>query len=91
MHTPVITLVITQVMILVITVITQVITILGADRSNALLRLMTRDGRLHPGLAPVVSGPVVNSEAGHHTPPDELKRMHAIAAGASIPGGSPFL
>ena len=42
---------------------------LGARRCNALLRAMTRHGRLHPGLAPPVSGEVVNSERGEVTSP----------------------
>ena len=50
---------------------------LGADASlaNAALRAATRDGRLHPGLAPPVSGPTVNSEAKERTPPAEIARM----------------
>ena len=36
----------------------------GARRAAALLRALTRNGRLHPGLAPAVEGPVVASESG---------------------------
>jgi hypothetical protein len=44
-------------------------------QAGAVLRLATRHGRLHPGIAPKVAGPVVNSEAWELTPPDELRRM----------------
>ena len=70
----------------------QLISILGgAERANALLRLMTRHCRLFPGLAPTVSGPIVNSEAGEHTSREEVKRMRAIANGALAKSSSPFL
>lgn len=32
--------------------------------ARALLRLMTRDGRLHPGLAPLLAGEFVSGERG---------------------------
>ena len=48
---------------------------LGVERACALLRLVTRHGRLHPGLAPKVEGPTVNSEKGAVTPAHELRRM----------------
>ena len=48
---------------------------LGVACTCALLRLVTRHGRLHPGMAPKVEGPSVNSEAWEHTPPEELRRM----------------
>jgi hypothetical protein len=73
------------------TIRSQLHAVLGADRANVLLRLLTRDGRLHPGLAPPVSGPVVDAEAGQHTSREERERMRAIAAGAAVKGGSPFL
>ena len=52
---------------------------LGARRCNALLRAMTRHGRLHPGLAPPVSGAVVNSERGELT---SLATYEALVYGA---------
>ena len=64
---------------------------LSSVRGGALLRLMTRDGRLDPGLAPPVAGPVVNAEAGEQTPPKEIERMRAIAAGKAEAGSSPFM
>ena len=51
------------------------ITDLGVECTCALLRVVTRHGRLHPGIAPKVEGPIVNSEASDYTPKDELKRM----------------
>jgi len=51
----------------------------GGAAVRALLAAMTRDGRLHPGLAPPVEGPVVSGEMGRGefkvTPPEELARM----------------
>eukprot|EP00966_Prymnesium_polylepis_P317613 7337819-Prymnesium_polylepis.1 len=61
----------------------------GEKKTNALLRLATRHGRLHPGLAPQLDGPVVNSEGGEFTPPDELARM--MASGDPSKSKSPFL
>ena len=50
----------------------ELIALLGsASLANALLRAMTRDGRLHPGLAPSVGERVVNSEAGQISPLEE--------------------
>lgn len=46
---------------------------LGVERACALLRVVTRHGRLR--LALRVEGPVVNSEAWQQTPEDELERM----------------
>lgn len=48
---------------------------------DALLHLIVRDGRLHPGLAPPVEGTIVSSEAGDLTPPDELARLFATDGG----------
>ena len=65
--------------------------------ANALLRLMTRHGRLHPGLAPPVEGPIISAEAGQQTPPEEIANMRrVVAAEGSGPGeatgmASPFL
>ena len=43
----------------------ELIALLGSGRkANALLRAMTRDGRLHPGLTPPLGTRVVNSERG---------------------------
>ena len=43
----------------------ELIALLGsAAKANALLRAMTRDGRLHPGLTPPLGERVVNSERG---------------------------
>ncbi|KAL1496580.1 hypothetical protein AB1Y20_014185 [Prymnesium parvum] len=61
----------------------------GEERANALLRLLTRDGRLYPGLAPKVEGPIVNSEASEMTPPEELARMMSSDDPEASP--SPFL
>ena len=50
-----------------------------SDQSRPLktgaLRLATRDGRLHPGLAPPVEGEVVASERGDLTPEEEVARV----------------
>jgi len=49
---------------------------LGSSASvGALLRAMTRDGRLYPGLAQPIEGPVVNSEKGDVTPDKVLARL----------------
>ena len=48
---------------------------LGVEKACALLRVVTRHARLHPGIAPRVEGPVVNSEAWQETPPDEWRRL----------------
>ena len=53
-----------------------------AARANALLRAMTRDARLHPGLAPPLDGPVVGTDEAQLTPADEVERM---VAGGWIP------
>jgi len=47
----------------------------GLKSTCALLRAMTRHGRLHPGIAPPVTGPVVNSEKAQSTPSEELHRL----------------
>jgi predicted NAD/FAD-binding protein len=48
-----------------------------AERANALLRAMTRDGRLHPGRAPPLKGPVVGTDELEVTPAwaDEVEQM----------------
>lgn len=53
----------------------------GVDGTCALLRAMTRHGRLHPG-PPEVGGAdeVVNSEAKQVTPPDQVARMLGATA-----------
>lgn len=49
------------------------------ERVHALLRAMTRHGRLRGnGLAPPVRGPVINSEASEATPIDEVRRLMAV-------------
>ena len=58
----------------------ELMAILGTPRANALLRCISRDGRLHPGLAPAVEGPIVNSEKEQYTPRDEAERLWADAA-----------
>jgi hypothetical protein len=45
---------------------------LGAELACVVLRVATRHGRLYPGLAPPITGPVVNSESGDTTPFDQL-------------------
>ena len=54
----------------------ELIAVLGEDGASALIRMSSRDGRLHPGLAPFRSegSPFINSEKGGWTPPDELRR-----------------
>ena len=42
---------------------------------STLLRLITRHGRLCPGLAPKVTGPIVSSEAGDITPAAEVAKL----------------
>ena len=66
---------------------------LGPRTSSALLRSLTRDGRLHPGLAEPIDGPVVNSERAERTSDEDFERMMAIGAGRwpSETGRSPFL
>ena len=59
----------------------------GADVTCAVMRLATRHGRLSPGLAPRIEGPVVNSEKSDHTPLAELNRMMESGGKAQ----SPFL
>ena len=61
----------------------------GGAVTNALLRAMTRHGRLHPGLAPTIEGPTVNSEKSQLTPPDELARMMESRGASDC--GSPYL
>ena len=50
----------------------------NAAASQALLRQMTRDGRLSPGMAPTVAGPVVLSENGDLTPEADVKRLFGL-------------
>ena len=59
------------------------VNLLGAPRANALLRAMTRDGRLHPGLAPKLKGKVTGTEEQQLTPTEDLRRLKA-ARGASF-------
>ena len=54
----------------------ELIALLGsAEAAHELLRAMTRDGRLYPGLAPRVpaGARVVNSELGQLSPPEEYQ------------------
>ena len=56
----------------------ELIALLGSvAAANALLRLVSRDGRLSPGLAPPVAGDVVNSEKGGTTPAAEVESWFA--------------
>ena len=57
----------------------------GSRAACVVLRMATRHGRLHPGLAAPIRGPVVNSEKDGLTPPDELERM------LCAPESSPYL
>ena len=50
------------------------ISLLGAETANALLRGLARDGRLHPGLAPKLSGEVVGTHDHAFTSGRELQR-----------------
>lgn len=58
---------------------------LGVAKACALLRVVTRHGRVHPGLAPQVEGPAVNSEAWELTPPAEVDRMMSTDGRADSP------
>ena len=49
--------------------------VLDAPRANALLRCMTCDGRLHPGLAPPLRGAVTGTEERLVTPPEEVREV----------------
>ena len=60
---------------------------MGIERACALLRVVTRHGRLHPGLAPRIDGPLVNSEACQYTSNEEWRRM--LESDGQAP--SPFL
>ena len=60
---------------------------IGVEKACALLRVVTRHGRLHPGIAPKVEGPVINSEKWELTPEAELQRMLSSDGRAE----SPFL
>ena len=55
----------------------------GVGAVHTLLRLMTRDGRLFPGLAPAVDGPVVSAEPRRGTlrctPPEQVQHFRAKA------------
>ena len=50
------------------------IMVLGVARANALLRLMTRHGRLHPGLAPKLGGAVVGTDEHNFSSVGELRQ-----------------
>lgn len=55
----------------------------GGGAVRTLLHSMTRDGRLHPGIAPPVMGPVVSAEPRRGdlrtTPPEQMERLRAEA------------
>jgi hypothetical protein len=55
----------------------------GGGAVRTMLRLMTRDGRLYPGMAPPVEGPVVSAEPRRGdlrtTPPDQMELLRAEA------------
>ena len=56
----------------------ELMSVLGAAGANALLRLMVRDGRLFPGLAPKLDpNDYVNSEASQLTPNEEVAQWFA--------------
>ena len=56
----------------------ELMAVLGGGRIvNALLRLVSRDGRLYPGLAPKTGDDYVNSEKGVQTPLSEVERWFA--------------
>jgi hypothetical protein len=59
---------------------TELMGLLGDEVANALLRSVTRDGRLHPGLAAPVVGRVLNSEKQQYTPEAEAEAAFANAA-----------
>ena len=61
----------------------ELMSVLGARCTNALLRAISRDGRLYPGLAPKVEGPIINSEKSQYTPREEAERLFAAAAAAA--------
>ena len=68
----------------------ELMSFLGGRTTNALLRAMTRDGRLYPGTHPKVEGPVVNADHGEDfTPADELARM--LEGNGARDCGSSFL
>lgn len=63
----------------------ELIGLLGSSvAANALLRMIARDGRLSPGLAPPIEGDVVNTEKGVMTPDEEVTRWFA-RRGARVP------
>lgn len=56
----------------------ELIAVLGVPFASALLRGLTRDGRLYPGLAlPIDPANYVNSEKGKNTPPEQVARWFA--------------
>ena len=58
---------------------------LGAQTACALLRAVVRGGRLHPGLAPEIRGPTVNTEKGERTPLHEVRELLAGVLGKRLP------
>ena len=50
---------------------------LGAPLACAVMRVACRHGRLHPGLAPPLEGPVVNAEVGQQSAPDDVRAVIA--------------
>ena len=52
----------------------------GGVAARLLLRIMTRDGRLNPGLAPPVPDEYVASERGDVTPAEEVARLEREVA-----------
>ena len=63
----------------------ELIGLLGSSvAANALLRMIARDGRLSPGLAPPIEGDIVNTEKGVMTPDEEVTRWFA-RRGARVP------
>ena len=52
---------------------------LGGKATSALLRSLTRHGRLHPGIAPRIGHDMVNSEKGGFSPQDQVPEV-AVAS-----------
>ena len=67
----------------------ELMALLGGAATNALLRMVSRDGRLSPGLAPAVEGETVNSEKGAMTPAEEVHRWFARRHAAGTPVAEP--
>ena len=69
------------------TVRTELITVLGVPRANALLRSINLHGRLFPGLAPELKGPVVGTDELQATPSDQVKSVRSALLQKMLVGG----